>query len=190
MVDGTFKETFLLFVLGCFLCPCSKDIPCHDLYSALSIVSNAQNYNWAKFVFDYLIKAIKEYKERKEESVEIEGANPGIGGCIHFLKIVFLQRVHPLTVDGDKPLISAWTNDRIKNAMKEDKILALKAEMKLVPLEKKRWGSVYARKKMKKDKQEPVLVDEMVREAIPRIKTMATSKVMPAEKALFLEENF
>lgn len=106
--------------------------------------------------------------------------------------------MHPLTVDGDKPLISAWTNNKIKLAMKEDKILALKAEMKpavnkiedkieadleqcmlpsrqqrdpigkkvqeslascerLVPLEKKRWGSVYARKKMKKDKQEPVV---------------------------------
>lgn len=87
MVDGTFKETFMLFVLGCFLCPCSKDVPSHDLYSALPIVSNAQKYNWAKFVFDYLIKAIKEYKERKEESVGIKGANPGIRGCIHFLKV-------------------------------------------------------------------------------------------------------
>lgn len=45
-------------------------------------------------------------------------------------QIVFLQRVHPLTVDGDKPLISAWTNNKIKLAMKEDKILALKEEMK------------------------------------------------------------
>lgn len=68
MVNGTFKETFMLFVLSCFLCPCSKDVHSHDLYSALPIVSNAQKYDWTKFVFDYLIKEINEYKERKEEN--------------------------------------------------------------------------------------------------------------------------
>lgn len=53
--DVSFKETFLLFVLGHFLCPNVKDVPSQKLYAALSILSDAPQYNWANFVLHWLV---------------------------------------------------------------------------------------------------------------------------------------
>lgn len=43
MVDGILKEIFMLFVLGCFLFPCSKDISSHDLYSVMPLYLMLKN---------------------------------------------------------------------------------------------------------------------------------------------------
>lgn len=77
-IDDTFKETFMLYVLGHFLCPNVKDRPTQELYKALAIVSDAPRYNWAKFVLDHLVEGIKKYKK---------GSNNSTTGCIYLLMV-------------------------------------------------------------------------------------------------------
>ncbi|WOG95140.1 hypothetical protein DCAR_0414442 [Daucus carota subsp. sativus] len=79
-IHKTFKEAFLLYILGHFLCPIVKNQPSQELYKALTIVSDATQYNWSKYVLDHLIEGIKKFQKGKSTT-----------GCIYLL-MVFLNR--------------------------------------------------------------------------------------------------
>ena len=75
-IHKTFKEAFLLYILGHFLCPIVKNQPSQELYKALTIVSDATQYNWSKYVLDHLIEGIKKFRKGKSTT-----------GCIYLLMV-------------------------------------------------------------------------------------------------------
>lgn len=85
--DLDFKETFLLIALGNFFCPSTKIIPSGKSYKALSVVQSAKQYNWGKYILEWLLDSIKDYQIRTKGR---DRRNAGVGGCVYFLKVCIL----------------------------------------------------------------------------------------------------
>ena len=77
---SNFKPTFLLLLLGCFLCPTTKDVASPRLMPAISVASSAKNYNWAQFILEWLATEVRKYKRTK-------GRGVSCGGCLFFLMV-------------------------------------------------------------------------------------------------------
>ena len=85
-----FRQYFLLFLLGCFLCPTTNVYPASRHLSATIDVENADQYNWAKFVLQWLADEVYQFKGhintgREEE----ERKKTRIGGCLFLLMVSF-----------------------------------------------------------------------------------------------------
>lgn len=85
--DLDFKETFLLIALGNFFCPSTKIIPSGKLYKALSVVQSAKQYNWGKYILEWLLDSIKDYQIRTKDR---DRRNAGVGGSVYFVKVCIL----------------------------------------------------------------------------------------------------
>lgn len=68
--DGSFKETFLLFVLGNFLCPSVKDEPSPKLYEALSIYQMRHNIIGPSLFFNGLSRVSRTAKKSVGQGLE------------------------------------------------------------------------------------------------------------------------
>ena len=75
-----FRRIFILFVLGCLLCPTTKpSISSSFLHSVVDVGSLGAK-NWAKLVFDALIEGVKKYKTYGQNN---------ISGCLLVLKVMY-----------------------------------------------------------------------------------------------------
>ena len=85
VVDEDFKKMLLLYILANFLCPAVKDKLSEVLYSVISVASDAQKYNWAKFVLKWLVDTVKNCEKR---------GKGGIEGYLFFLKVDLTNSKH------------------------------------------------------------------------------------------------
>ncbi|XP_056684223.1 uncharacterized protein [Spinacia oleracea] len=80
----TFQKHFLLYALGTILRPTQKRgwiSPLHA--SVLYLASESADYNWARYVLDWLVKYGKKFNSSKE----------GYGGCTLLLLIIYIDRL-------------------------------------------------------------------------------------------------
>uniref|UniRef100_A0A5B7CD89 HMG box domain-containing protein n=1 Tax=Davidia involucrata TaxID=16924 RepID=A0A5B7CD89_DAVIN len=113
--DEVFMQTYLLYLLGCFLCPTTCDQASPTLLNAISIASKANEYNWGSYVLKWLVQQVKSYKEKH---------NPGgTGGCLFFLMIFYLYHAASGDVGGDAECatILGWTDELIEKSI--DKVM-------------------------------------------------------------------
>lgn len=74
-----FKRAFILYVLGTFLCPTTSNKPSPKHYPAVVDVHHAKDYNWGKYVLDWMLHEITHYKKSTNSK--------SIGGCLLFLQV-------------------------------------------------------------------------------------------------------
>lgn len=81
-----FKRAFLLYSLSVLLCPTTKMSPSTVLLPTIIDIDRVVQYNWSKFVFDWLIKEITRYKEGCKRQKNPKDKK-SIGGCMVFLMV-------------------------------------------------------------------------------------------------------
>lgn len=83
--DDEFKAKLLLWTIATLLKP-TANVHMHfkDYIPMLNVMDNLSEFNWAKFVIDGLLDAIKVFQVRDARSV---------GGCLLYLQVNFLHRI-------------------------------------------------------------------------------------------------
>lgn len=76
--DEDFLRLFVLLALGSFLCPQAKPEASTKFLNLIMDMEGLRTLNWSKLVLDWLIAAIRRYKEKHQIYV---------GGCLVFLKV-------------------------------------------------------------------------------------------------------
>ena len=79
--DNVFRY-FMLVALATFLCPNSSTFPSPKYFGALLDVSRVREFDWSKYVFEWLFSSIKNYRRKHRGT---------IGGCIYFLAVSALM---------------------------------------------------------------------------------------------------
>ena len=109
VVDASFKEKLVLFLLATVLCPTtSVNIPV-DYLHVVKDIGQVSQYNWAMFVYNKLQDAIIAYK--------LHGNKAYISGCIYFLQVstlmsyleLFIPELYYITILSISILLSADT---------------------------------------------------------------------------------
>lgn len=83
-IDDGFKVRFVLFVLGCFLCPTMHQTPKKEFIGCLRDLHSIGSVNWEKFVLEYLVDGIRQHEQKKQS---------GIHGCLSFLEVIKIMSV-------------------------------------------------------------------------------------------------
>lgn len=81
--DDIFRY-FMVVALSFFLCPNSSTIPSPKYLGPLLDVCTVKDWDWSKFVFDWLFSSISSYKKNNRQT---------IGGCIYFLAVSLVPLV-------------------------------------------------------------------------------------------------
>ncbi|MED6214754.1 hypothetical protein PIB30_106381 [Stylosanthes scabra] len=82
-VDDAWRRALILYILGSFLCPTSKNQPSPKLLGSIFGVKNPRKYNWGEFTFKWLMEMIHVYKQKN--------VGGSIGGCIFMLMILYFD---------------------------------------------------------------------------------------------------
>ncbi|XP_058189376.1 uncharacterized protein LOC131306962 [Rhododendron vialii] len=113
--DGKFHRAYMLFTLGCLLCPTTKEVAGNRLFPGLIAddLETLKTYKWPTFVLDWLVNEIRNYKVRvtKGRGRKAEG----VGGSLFLLMVIYFD-LHPLDVEIGKepePSIGLWTKELI-----------------------------------------------------------------------------
>ncbi|KAH7866198.1 hypothetical protein Vadar_016952 [Vaccinium darrowii] len=121
------QMAYMLFALGCLLCPTMKDVVGSRLFPAVYDDDNMdtmKTYKWPAFMLDWLANEIQNYKDRESKQHPCQGK--GVGGSLFILMIIYFDRF-PLTVDIAKESVlpnAAWTKELIDERIRlepEDK---------------------------------------------------------------------
>lgn len=75
--DDVFRY-FMVVALSTFLCPNSNTLPSPKYLGALIDVSTVKDWDWSRFVFEWLFASISTYRKRRRNT---------IGGCIYFFAV-------------------------------------------------------------------------------------------------------
>jgi len=105
--DDVFRF-FMVVALSTFLCANSSTLPSPQYLGALIDVSKVKEWDWSKFVFDWLFASISNYRKKNRST---------IGGCRYFLAAYYLDFVnfgkrHELPPS--LPRILCWKGSMIK----------------------------------------------------------------------------
>ena len=76
--DDNIFRYFMVVALSTFLCPNSSTLPSPKYLGALIDVSTVKNWDWSKFVFEWLFASISLYRKKQRRT---------IGGCIYFFAV-------------------------------------------------------------------------------------------------------
>ncbi|XP_058192092.1 uncharacterized protein LOC131309481 [Rhododendron vialii] len=113
--DGKFHRAYMLFTLGCLLCPTTKEVAGNRLFPRVIAddLETLKTYKWPAFVLDWLVNEIRNYKVRvtKGHGRKAEG----VGGSLFLLMVIYFD-LHPLDVEIGKepePPIGLWTKELI-----------------------------------------------------------------------------
>ena len=87
LCDDEFIRCFMVVALSTFLCPTSSTLPSPKYVGALLDIKDIKNYNWSKFVFEWLILYIKKYQKNMLKTSQSTNT---LGGCIYKLAVSFL----------------------------------------------------------------------------------------------------
>ncbi|KAI8560624.1 hypothetical protein RHMOL_Rhmol04G0272500 [Rhododendron molle] len=109
--DERFQRAYMLYALGCLLCPITKEVARNRLFSGVvdNNIEGLKAYTWLFFVLDWLINEIRNYKIRASKG---RGRSAeGVGGSLFVLKVIYFD-LNPLNVKIGKepqPPIALWT---------------------------------------------------------------------------------
>lgn len=78
---------FILVAMNSFLCPNFSQVASYKYFEIFEDVNNAKQYDWAGYIFDWLLDSIKSFN-RGKSSRELDGAT--LGGCLYYLGVSFL----------------------------------------------------------------------------------------------------
>lgn len=76
--DDDIFRYFMVVALSTFLCPNSSTLPSPKYLGALIDVSTVKDWDWSKFVFEWLFASISLYRKKQRRT---------IGGCIYFFAV-------------------------------------------------------------------------------------------------------
>ncbi|KAG5554048.1 hypothetical protein RHGRI_011798 [Rhododendron griersonianum] len=113
--DGTFHRAFMLFTLGCLLCPTTKEVVGSRLFPGVVAddLQTLKTYKWPAFVLDWLVNEIRNYKVRVTN--KSGGKAERVGGSLFLLMVIYFD-LNPLDVEvGNEldPPIGSWTKEFI-----------------------------------------------------------------------------
>ncbi|KAG5557248.1 hypothetical protein RHGRI_007493 [Rhododendron griersonianum] len=109
--DGRFQRAYMLFALGCLLCPTTKEVAGNRLFPGVvdDNIETLKTYKWPAFVLDWLVNKIQNYKVRASKGRGRSGE--GVGGSLFVLMVIYFN-LNPLNVKIEKepqPPIALWT---------------------------------------------------------------------------------
>ncbi|KAG5556930.1 hypothetical protein RHGRI_007238 [Rhododendron griersonianum] len=128
--DGRFHRAFMLFTLGCLLCPTTKEVVGSRLFPGVVAddLETVKTYKWPAFVLDWLVNEIRNYKVRvtNKSGRKVER----VGGSLFLLMVIYFD-LNPLDVvevgsELEAP-IGLWTKELID--------LRISKEMEDMPIE-------------------------------------------------------
>ncbi|KAG5554468.1 hypothetical protein RHGRI_012115 [Rhododendron griersonianum] len=113
--DGSFHRAFMLFTLGCLLCPTTKEVVGSRLFPGVVAddLQTLKTYKWPAFVLDWLVNEIRNYKVRVTN--KSGGKAERVGGSLFLLMVIYFD-LNPLDVEvGNEldPPIGSWTKEFI-----------------------------------------------------------------------------
>ncbi|KAG5551429.1 hypothetical protein RHGRI_009747 [Rhododendron griersonianum] len=113
--DGSFHRAFMLFTLGCLLCPTTKEVVGSRLFPGVvaNDLQTLKTYKWPAFVLDWLVNEIRNYKVRVTN--KSGGKAERVGGSLFLLMVIYFD-LNPLDVEvGNEldPPIGSWTKEFI-----------------------------------------------------------------------------
>ena len=74
----------MVVALSTFMCPNSSTLPSPKYLGALINVSTVKDWDWSKFVFEWLFTSISIYRKKHRRT---------IGGCIYFFAVYLFSIV-------------------------------------------------------------------------------------------------
>jgi len=85
--DDKFQRAYMLFCLGCFLCPTQKDVVGSRLFPGVVTdeMETIKRYNWPEFVLNWLVEEIRNYKIRAAKGPS--SSAQGVGGALFILMV-------------------------------------------------------------------------------------------------------
>ncbi|KAJ1276115.1 hypothetical protein BS78_05G189400 [Paspalum vaginatum] len=115
MSDEDIFTCFMIVALNSFLCPNSSLAPSSSYLGVFENVDKAKEFDWSKFVVDWLLVKIKEFIRGKAKSNK-RSHSKTLGGCLYYLAVVYLDRLDfgDRQVRGGIPRIGVWKGDMIK----------------------------------------------------------------------------
>ncbi|KAG5513037.1 hypothetical protein RHGRI_038544 [Rhododendron griersonianum] len=114
--DGSFHRAYMLFTLGCLLCPTTKEVVGSRLFPGVVAddLQTLKTYKWPAFVLDWLVNEIRNYKVRVTN--KSGGKAERIGGSMFLLMVIYFD-LNPLDVvevgNELEPPIALWTKELI-----------------------------------------------------------------------------
>ncbi|XP_057969846.1 uncharacterized protein LOC131159157 isoform X1 [Malania oleifera] len=114
----SFKRAFLLFALGTLLCPTRGLKVSPRFLHAVYHIEQVHRYNWAGLVLNCLANAITVFKSAGEEHTR-----DGLGGCLLFLYMFYLDRIDSGRAPPRHilPRVAAWTAGDLSAAAEVDR---------------------------------------------------------------------
>ncbi|XP_066324447.1 uncharacterized protein [Miscanthus floridulus] len=121
LVGGTLSNDdvlryFMVVALSTFLCANSSTYPSPQYLGALIDVSKVKEWNWSKFIYDWMFSSITNYRKKHRST---------ISGCRYFLAGYYLDYINfgvrnqlPL----DLPRIHCWKGSMIKTFASYDHV--------------------------------------------------------------------
>uniref|UniRef100_A0A0A9C1Y0 Aminotransferase-like plant mobile domain-containing protein n=1 Tax=Arundo donax TaxID=35708 RepID=A0A0A9C1Y0_ARUDO len=119
--DEMILSCFMIVALSSFMAPNSSMKPSTKYLSALQDTNNVAGYDWSKFVYDWLMRAIRKFNNKSKAT----GKKCKIlGGCIYFIAVYYLDFVNfgVHFVPRGVPRINVWKGDIIKLYSKSDQV--------------------------------------------------------------------
>ncbi|KAI8543099.1 hypothetical protein RHMOL_Rhmol08G0191900 [Rhododendron molle] len=85
--DGRFHRAYMLFTLGCLMCPTTKEVAGNRLIPAVVAgdLETLKTYKWLAFVLDWLVNEIRNYKVRATKGCGRKAE--GVGSSLFLLMI-------------------------------------------------------------------------------------------------------
>ncbi|KAG5565499.1 hypothetical protein RHGRI_001404 [Rhododendron griersonianum] len=127
--DGRFHRAYMLFTLGCLLCPTTKEVVGSRLFPGVVAddLETLKTYKWPAFVLDWLVNEIRNYKVRVTNKSGRKAER--VGGSLFLLMVIYFD-LNPLDVEVGNELeapIGLWTKELID--------IRISKEMEDMPIE-------------------------------------------------------
>lgn len=74
----------LLVSLSCFLCPNCSMTPANRYLGVFEDLHNAHKFDWAKFVYSWLLERVKSFNKGKNDALKEPAA---LGGCLYLIAV-------------------------------------------------------------------------------------------------------
>ncbi|KAH7840715.1 hypothetical protein Vadar_020594 [Vaccinium darrowii] len=82
--DDKFQRAYMLFALGCFLCPTQKDVVSRLFPGVVTDeMEKIKRYKWPEFVLNWLVEEIRNYKIKASKGPSCSAQ--GVGGALFIL---------------------------------------------------------------------------------------------------------
>ncbi|WVZ66117.1 hypothetical protein U9M48_015390 [Paspalum notatum var. saurae] len=116
MSDEDIFICFMIVALNSFLCPNSSLVPSSSYLGVFDNVEKAKEFNWSKYILDWLFVKVKEFTRDKSKATNVSQSKT-LGGCLYYLAVIYLDSLDfgDRQVLGGIPRIGVWKGNMIKS---------------------------------------------------------------------------